>query len=154
MFVNKEQKFALVGDVLFRGSIGRTDFPYGDHDTLITAINTKRLPLGHDYAFICGHGLTRTSSGQAAFKRHSFVEGDGCFLLSRVLQFQAAENAAFVGEQLLRLPEINGFDAQRFGAAGRQQTHEPPGRRTCQPFAACRTGPAAAPLPNWLSATT
>ena len=60
MFVNKEQKFALVGDVLFRGSIGRTDFPYGDHDALITAIKTKLLPLGDDYAFICGHGPTST----------------------------------------------------------------------------------------------
>lgn len=55
---NKAQKFALVGDVLFRGSIGRTDFPYGDHDALISAIKTKLLPLGDDIAFICGHGPT------------------------------------------------------------------------------------------------
>lgn len=60
VFVNKAQKFMLVGDVLFRGSIGRTDFPYGDHDALITAIKTKLLPLGDDYAFICGHGPTST----------------------------------------------------------------------------------------------
>jgi hydroxyacylglutathione hydrolase len=53
---NDAQRFALVGDVLFRGSIGRTDFPYGDHDTLISAIKTKLLPLGDDIAFICGHG--------------------------------------------------------------------------------------------------
>ena len=57
---NSNQRFALVGDVIFRGSIGRTDFPYGDHDALITAIKTKLLPLGDDVAFICGHGPTST----------------------------------------------------------------------------------------------
>ncbi len=60
VFFNKAQRFALVGDVLFRGSIGRTDFPYGDHDALISAIKTKLLPLGDDIAFICGHGPTST----------------------------------------------------------------------------------------------
>ena len=60
VFVNKAQRLALVGDVLFRGSIGRTDFPYGDHDALISAIKTKLLPLGDDFAFICGHGPTGT----------------------------------------------------------------------------------------------
>ena len=54
------QRFALVGDVLFRGSIGRTDFPYGDHDALIEAIKTKLFPLGDDVAFICGHGPMST----------------------------------------------------------------------------------------------
>jgi glyoxylase-like metal-dependent hydrolase (beta-lactamase superfamily II) len=49
-------RFAIVGDVLFRGSIGRTDFPYGDHKALIDAIRTKLLPLGDDVAFLCGHG--------------------------------------------------------------------------------------------------
>lgn len=57
---NAAQRFALVGDVLFRGSIGRTDFPYGDHAALINAIKTKLLPLGDDVAFICGHGPTGT----------------------------------------------------------------------------------------------
>jgi len=56
VFFDAAQRFALVGDVLFRGSIGRTDFPYGDHDALIAAIQTKLLPLGEDIAFICGHG--------------------------------------------------------------------------------------------------
>jgi glyoxylase-like metal-dependent hydrolase (beta-lactamase superfamily II) len=60
VLVNKAQRLALVGDVLFRGSIGRTDFPYGDHDALISAIKTKLLPLGDDFAFICGHGPTGT----------------------------------------------------------------------------------------------
>ena len=56
VLVNAAQRFALVGDVLFRGSIGRTDFPYGDHEALIEAIKTKLLPLGDEYTFICGHG--------------------------------------------------------------------------------------------------
>lgn len=56
VFFNKAQRFALVGDVLFRGSIGRTDFPYGNHETLIASIKTKLFPLGDDVAFICGHG--------------------------------------------------------------------------------------------------
>ncbi len=60
VLVNGAQRFALVGDVLFRGSIGRTDFPYGDHDALIHAIKTKLFPLGDDLAFICGHGPTST----------------------------------------------------------------------------------------------
>ncbi len=60
VFVNKAQRFAIVGDVLFRGSIGRTDFPYGDHEALISAIKSKLLPLGDDFAFICGHGPTST----------------------------------------------------------------------------------------------
>jgi hydroxyacylglutathione hydrolase len=60
VFYNKEQRFALVGDVLFAGSIGRTDFPYGDHAALIHAIKTKLLPLGDDVAFVCGHGQPST----------------------------------------------------------------------------------------------
>ena len=56
VFFNRAQRFALVGDVLFRGSIGRTDFPYGDHAALISSIKSKLLPLGDDVSFICGHG--------------------------------------------------------------------------------------------------
>jgi glyoxylase-like metal-dependent hydrolase (beta-lactamase superfamily II) len=56
VFVNRTARFALVGDVLFQGSVGRTDFPYGDHAALITAIKEKLLPLGDDFAFLCGHG--------------------------------------------------------------------------------------------------
>lgn len=52
--------FAHVGDVLFKGSIGRTDFPYGDHQALIDAIKTKLLPLGDELTFICGHGPPST----------------------------------------------------------------------------------------------
>jgi len=57
VFVNHAAKFMVVGDVLFRNSIGRTDFAYGDHAALIGAITGKLLPLGDDYAFICGHGM-------------------------------------------------------------------------------------------------
>ena len=56
VYVEKTARFALVGDVLFRGGVGRTDFPYGDHEALISAITTKLLPLGDDITFICGHG--------------------------------------------------------------------------------------------------
>jgi glyoxylase-like metal-dependent hydrolase (beta-lactamase superfamily II) len=56
VFVNHAARFAVVGDVLFQGSVGRTDFPYGDHDALIRAIRTKLLPLGDEFAFLCGHG--------------------------------------------------------------------------------------------------
>jgi hypothetical protein len=56
VFVNEALRLAIVGDVLFRGSIGRTDFPYGDHAALIAAIHEKLLPLGDDMQFICGHG--------------------------------------------------------------------------------------------------
>ncbi|MGH7152867.1 MAG: MBL fold metallo-hydrolase [Acetobacteraceae bacterium] len=56
VFINHATRFAIVGDVLFRGSVGRTDFPYGDHAALIDAIRGKLLPLADDYAFLCGHG--------------------------------------------------------------------------------------------------
>jgi hydroxyacylglutathione hydrolase len=49
-------RMALVGDVLFQGSIGRTDFPYGDHAALLASIAHKLLPLGDDVRFLCGHG--------------------------------------------------------------------------------------------------
>ena len=56
VFICQQARFAIVGDVLFRGSIGRTDFPYGDHAALIRAIRDKLLPLGDEVSFICGHG--------------------------------------------------------------------------------------------------
>jgi hydroxyacylglutathione hydrolase len=60
VLVNATARFAVVGDVLFRGSIGRTDFPYGDHEALIRSIEEKLLPLGDDLSFICGHGPAST----------------------------------------------------------------------------------------------
>ncbi len=56
VFYNAAARFAHVGDVLFNGSIGRTDLPGGDHDALIRSIKEKLLPLGDDIGFICGHG--------------------------------------------------------------------------------------------------
>jgi glyoxylase-like metal-dependent hydrolase (beta-lactamase superfamily II) len=56
VYVSTKLRVAFVGDVLFQGSIGRTDFPYGDHDALISAIKTKLLPLGDEIGFVCGHG--------------------------------------------------------------------------------------------------
>ncbi len=56
VFFNPAMRFALVGDVLFNGSVGRTDLPGGDHATLIASIKNKLLPLGDDVGFICGHG--------------------------------------------------------------------------------------------------
>ncbi len=56
VFINRALKFGIFGDVLFRGSVGRTDFPYCDTAALITAIKTKLLTLPDDFAFICGHG--------------------------------------------------------------------------------------------------
>jgi glyoxylase-like metal-dependent hydrolase (beta-lactamase superfamily II) len=56
VFFQKEMRFAHVGDVLFNGSVGRTDLPGGDHATLIRSIKEKLLPLGDDVSFICGHG--------------------------------------------------------------------------------------------------
>lgn len=56
VFHAPELKRAFVGDVLFAGSIGRTDFPRGDHDTLITSITTRLWPMGDDTVFIPGHG--------------------------------------------------------------------------------------------------
>ncbi len=56
VFFNQAARFAQVGDVLFRGSIGRFDFPYGDGDALVRAIIDKLLPLGDDVTFVCGHG--------------------------------------------------------------------------------------------------
>jgi glyoxylase-like metal-dependent hydrolase (beta-lactamase superfamily II) len=56
VFFNPEMRFAHVGDVLFNGSVGRTDLPGGSHVMLIKSITDKLLPLGDDVAFICGHG--------------------------------------------------------------------------------------------------
>lgn len=56
VFHHPESKFATVGDVLFQGSIGRTDFPMGNHQDLIDAITTRLWPLGDDTVFVPGHG--------------------------------------------------------------------------------------------------
>lgn len=60
VFFNDRNRFCFMGDVLFQGSVGRTDFPYGDHATLIASIRDKLLPLGDDVAFLPGHGPAST----------------------------------------------------------------------------------------------
>ena len=56
VFHSAADRFALVGDVLFRGSVGRTDFPYGDGPALLRSIREKLFPLGDEVSFLCGHG--------------------------------------------------------------------------------------------------
>ena len=60
IFFHPESKLAIVGDVLFRGSIGRTDFPRGDYATLIQSIRERLWPLGDEVQFIPGHGPMST----------------------------------------------------------------------------------------------
>lgn len=60
VFFHRPSRFAIVGDVLFAGSIGRTDFPLGNHGDLIDAITGKLWPLGNDVTFVPGHGPTST----------------------------------------------------------------------------------------------
>ena len=60
VFFSRPDAIALVGDVLFQGSIGRTDFPRGDHATLIRSISTQLWPLGDDVSFVPGHGPAST----------------------------------------------------------------------------------------------
>ncbi len=60
VFLYEPQQVAWVGDVLFQGSIGRTDFPMGNHDDLIASIRNTLFPLGDAITFIPGHGPTST----------------------------------------------------------------------------------------------
>ncbi|MEW6071323.1 MAG: MBL fold metallo-hydrolase [Planctomycetota bacterium] len=60
VFFHRPSRFAQVGDVLFRGSIGRTDFPRGDHRALLRSIRDTLLPLGDDVTFVPGHGPLST----------------------------------------------------------------------------------------------
>tara|TARA_R110002094_G_scaffold44819_6_gene56730 strand:+ start:692 stop:1336 length:645 start_codon:yes stop_codon:yes gene_type:complete len=71
VFVNEKARIAIVGDVLFRGSIGRSDFPRGNYDDLIDSIRNKLWPLGDDITFIPGHGDTSTFGWER--KTNAFV---------------------------------------------------------------------------------
>ena len=66
VFHHANSKLALVGDVLFKGSIGRWDFPLGSHQQLIESITTKLWPMGDDMAFIPGHGPMSTFGHERA----------------------------------------------------------------------------------------
>lgn len=60
VFYQPQARLAFVGDVLFKGSIGRSDFPRGDHAALLAAIRQKLFPLGDDVRFVPGHGAMST----------------------------------------------------------------------------------------------
>lgn len=71
IFYHALSQLAMVGDVLFRGSIGRTDFPRGNYDDLVNAIRTRLWPLGDDVKFIPGHGPMSTFGDER--KHNAFV---------------------------------------------------------------------------------
>jgi glyoxylase-like metal-dependent hydrolase (beta-lactamase superfamily II) len=60
VFFDRTNRLAIVGDVLFAGSIGRTDFPRGNHADLIRSIRERLFPLGDDVRFLPGHGPMST----------------------------------------------------------------------------------------------
>lgn len=64
VFFHRGERCAWVGDVLFAGSIGRTDFPRGNHETLIHSIRERLFPLGDDVRFVPGHGPMSTFGAQ------------------------------------------------------------------------------------------
>jgi glyoxylase-like metal-dependent hydrolase (beta-lactamase superfamily II) len=66
VFVNRDSKLTLMGDVLFQGSIGRTDLPGGNHQQLMDSIANKILPLGDDMQFVCGHSPPSTVGQEKA----------------------------------------------------------------------------------------
>lgn len=73
VFFHRPSRLALVGDVLFAGSIGRTDFPRGNHADLLRSIRTVLFPLGDDVAFIPGHGPMSTFGEE---RRHNPFVGE------------------------------------------------------------------------------
>jgi len=73
IFFHEPSRMALVGDVLFSGSIGRTDFPGGSYETLIRSIKEQLWPLGDDVEFICGHGPNSTFGQER--RTNPFVRG-------------------------------------------------------------------------------
>jgi len=73
IFHHPASRFALVGDVLFQGSVGRSDLPGGDHQQLIETIITKLWPLGDETAFIPGHGQPSTFAHE---RRHNMFVSD------------------------------------------------------------------------------
>jgi hydroxyacylglutathione hydrolase len=66
VFHHRESKLAIVGDVLFQGSIGRTDFPRGNHQQLLDSITNRLWPMGGDTAFVPGHGPMSTFARERA----------------------------------------------------------------------------------------
>jgi glyoxylase-like metal-dependent hydrolase (beta-lactamase superfamily II) len=60
VFFDPKSRLAIVGDVIFQDSIGRTDLPRGDHQALLASIREQIIPMGDDVAFLCGHGNPST----------------------------------------------------------------------------------------------
>jgi hydroxyacylglutathione hydrolase len=60
VFFDETSRLAIVGDVIFQGSIGRTDLPRGDHQALLKSIHEQIIPMGDDVTFLCGHGNPST----------------------------------------------------------------------------------------------
>ena len=83
VFFHRQAKFAQVGDVLFQGSVGRTDFPLGDHNQLIASITEKLWPLGDDVRFVPGHGPMSTFGVERKF--NPFVS-DEAIEMARTMQ--------------------------------------------------------------------
>lgn len=73
VFYHQGSKLAFVGDVIFQGSIGRTDFPQSNHQELIDSIQKKLFPLGDEITFVPGHGPTSTFGQERA--TNPFVSG-------------------------------------------------------------------------------
>ena len=73
VFINRPMQFCLVGDVLFQGSIGRSDFPQGNHQQLLRSIVEKLWPLGDETAFIPGHGPASTFAHE---RQHNMFVSD------------------------------------------------------------------------------
>ncbi len=73
VFYHRNNRLAVVGDVLFQGSIGRTDFPRGNHQDLLHSIREKLFPLGDDVEFLPGHGPTSTFGDE---RNHNPFVGD------------------------------------------------------------------------------
>ena len=76
VFHHPESRLAIVGDVLFHGSIGRTDFPLSDHQALLSSIRNNLWSLGNDVTFIPGHGPNSTFGDE---RQHNPFVGDHCF---------------------------------------------------------------------------
>lgn len=73
IFVHEQDRVAIVGDVIFQGSIGRTDFPRGDHKTLLNSIRERIWPLGDGVTLLPGHGPTTTVAEERA--HNPFLQG-------------------------------------------------------------------------------
>ena len=73
VFFHRTERIAVVGDVIFQGSIGRTDFPRGDHATLLQSIRQRIWPLGDDVILLPGHGPTTTVGEERA--HNPFLQG-------------------------------------------------------------------------------